>query len=134
MADVKSLDDPNHRSLTFAARSGFHYTPGMLKHTVLLSLLASALAFAQSSPNSITVTASRTNNPQPDQVVFQGTVTSPLTTSRDDAIAALQGSGIGLANFSGVSTTQTYNGKQYVTSLQWNFTLTAPRLASVCTR
>jgi len=98
----------------------------MFQHTVPLALVATALAFGQSNPNSITVTASRTNNPQPDQVVFQVTVTSPLTTSRDDVIAALQGSGIGLTNFTGVSTQQTYNGKQYLTSLAWNFTLTAP--------
>lgn len=99
----------------------------MLQHTVPLALLATALAFGQSSPaNSVTVTASRTNNPKPDQVVFQATVTSPLTTSRDDVIAALQGSAISLANFTGVSTTQTYDGKQFLTSLQWNFTLTVP--------
>lgn len=98
----------------------------MFQHTIPLALVATALAFGQSSPNSITVTAARTNNPQPDQVVFQVSVTSPLTTSRDDVIAALQGSGIGLANFSGVSTQQTYNGTQFLTLLQWNFTLTAP--------
>lgn len=84
------------------------------------------MAFGQTTPNSITVTASRNTNIQPDQVVFRVTVASPLTASRDDVVTALQGSGIGLGNFSGVSTVQTYNGKQYQTSLNWAFTFTAP--------
>jgi len=98
----------------------------MFRYLILLALFSAALACAQMHPNSITVTASRSSSVQPDQVVFAVSVTSPLTTGQNDVIAALQGSGIGLANFTGVYTSQQYVGQQYVTALQWNFTLTVP--------
>src|SRR5579872_5208933 len=87
-------------------RSAASYTPAMLRYTLFGMFVASAMAFAQTNPNSITVTASRNTNLQPDQVVYAVTVASPLTSSRDDVVAALQGSGIGLGNFSSVSTVQ----------------------------
>jgi uncharacterized protein YggE len=93
---------------------------------VPLILLSASLAVAQTTPNSITVTATRNLTVQPDQVQFQVSVTSPLTSSRDDVIAAVQGAGITLANFTSMYTTQQYVNGQYVTSLQWNFNLTAP--------
>jgi uncharacterized protein YggE len=95
----------------------------MIRLFSLLYLLLSGLAFAQ---NSITVTATRNSSVQPDQAVFRVSVTSGLTTGRDDVIAALQGSGIGLANFSSVYSIQNYVNNQLVTVLQWNFTLTVP--------
>lgn len=98
----------------------------MFRTLVPLALLSAAVAFAQTNPNSITVTASRASSVQPDQVVFGVSVNSPLTASRDDVIAALQGSGITAANFSSVYTTQTVNGTQFVTLLQWSFSVTAP--------
>jgi len=98
----------------------------MLRYTTLLALFAAALASAQTTTNSITVTATRTNTAQPDQVTFLVSVNAPPTVSLTDAVAALQGTGIVLANFTSVYTTQTYNGKQYITMLEWTFNLTVP--------
>lgn len=98
----------------------------MLRHSFLLLLFAAAFACAQTSPHSITVTATRTNTAAPDQVTFQVSVNAPPTVSLTDAVAALQGTGIVLANFTNVYSTQNYNGTQYVTVLQWNFTITVP--------
>jgi uncharacterized protein YggE len=98
----------------------------MLRHSVLLTVVSGAFAFAQSSPNSITVTATRTLNVQPDQAIFQVSVTSNLTTGQSDVIAALQGTGITAANFTSVYSSTQYVNIQYVTALQWNFTLTVP--------
>ena len=60
-------------------------------------------AFAQLDSNSVTVGATRSMTQQPDQVLFGVTVQSGLSTSLDDVVAALQGSGITAANFSGIS-------------------------------
>jgi hypothetical protein len=65
-------------------------------------VLSAGLALAQLDSNTLTVTASRTSNPEPDQAVFLVTVESGLATPLGDVLAALQGSGITLANFSGV--------------------------------
>jgi hypothetical protein len=86
----------------------------------LLLLIPASLAYGQLNFNAVTVTSSQNANLQPDQAVFAVTVTSPLNTALNDVVAALQGSGIGLANFSGVSVL----GGQ--AALQWNFALTAP--------
>jgi uncharacterized protein YggE len=98
----------------------------MPRNFILLTLISTGLALAQTTPNSITVTATRTVTAQPDQVVFQLSVTSPLTAGRDDVIAALQGTGITAANFTSMYTNQQYVNGQYLTALQWNFNLTAP--------
>jgi uncharacterized protein YggE len=106
----------------------------MFSRFLLVSLLGGAVCFAQPAPNTITVTATRAVSVQPDQVVFNVTVTSPVTSSRDEVVAALQGSGITLANFTSVYSTQTVvsqqigqaSSNQLVTVLQWNFTLTVP--------
>ena len=77
----------------------------MLKRTLSLCFVMSAsLLFGQLDSNSVTVTASRSTNVQPDQVLFAVYVTSRLSTSLDDVLAALKTSGITIANFSGVST------------------------------
>jgi hypothetical protein len=68
-----------------------------------LLILSVPAAFAQLDSNSVTVTATRSMTQQPDQVLFGVTVQSGLNTSLDDVVAALQGSGITAANFSGVS-------------------------------
>ena len=70
---------------------------------VLLVILAPA-AFAQLDSNSITVTASRNVNLQPDQVVFGVFVDSGPDATLDEILAALKGSGITAANFSSVTT------------------------------
>jgi len=101
----------------------------MFQRSIASLFLLSALVHAQSSGNTVTVTATRPSAAQPDQVVFTVNVTSGLNTSRDDVIAALQGSAITLANFTGVSTVQQYSQgvpAQVQIKLQWSFSLTVP--------
>jgi hypothetical protein len=83
------------------------------------------LALGQSATNSITVTASRNPNVQPDQVVFRIAVDAGLDATRDDALNALQGSGITAANFQGVATVQQYDPKSQktVSQIEWTFAL-----------
>src|SRR5438874_1912535 len=102
----------------------------MLKRILIIALVAcTSVAFAQLDSNSVTVTASRNPNLQPDQAVFAVRVISGLTTSLDEIIAALQGSGLGLANFLGMSTTQPFTvvgaGPQIQPMLEWDFALPA---------
>jgi hypothetical protein len=82
---------------------------------------------AQLDSNTITVTVTRTSSPAPDQVVFGVAVTSGLNASLDDVVAALAGSGITTANFTGVSApiVQPPFAATQV-RLSWNFTVAAP--------
>ena len=112
----------------------------MLKRTLALSFVMSAsLLFGQLDSNSITVTASQSGNLQPDQVLFAVYVTTPLTTSLDDVLAAVKGAGITSANFSGVNSsaaaqlcsstgtgTTGTNGSQQPPAEQWAFGLAVP--------
>ena len=99
---------------------------------IFLLILSVPLAFAQLDSNSVTVTATRGMSQQPDQVLFGVTVQSGLGASLDDVVAALQGSGITAANFSGVSTSPfglTINpapGPTILPMLQWTFGLQVP--------
>jgi hypothetical protein len=102
----------------------------MMKLYALLLVACAGLATAQVTPNSVTVTASRNTNLQPDQVMFGVSVTTPVDATRDDVITALQGSGITLANFGSVQSLQVPDGRTTKTVLQWSFALPAP-LASM---
>ena len=97
----------------------------MIQRLLVCSLICSAIGGAQVTSSSVTVTATRTTNVQPDQAVFGVTVTAPLTSSREDALNALGGSGITLANLTGVNTTTVYptNVGPSQTLLQWSFSL-----------
>lgn len=90
----------------------------MLRYFILL---LPALVFAQTPPNSVTVTASRNTNLAPDQALVSVTVTTPVSASMDDAVAVLQGTGITAADFSGVSTMQVVSGHESATQLAWSF-------------
>jgi uncharacterized protein YggE len=100
--------------------------------SVLLLTSWASLAFGQMDSNSITVTASNNVTLQPDQAIFSVSVTSPLSTGLDDVLAALQGSGITVANFSGVSTNNQFGvpvlpgGQVPAPTLVWSFNLPAP--------
>src|SRR6516162_1205845 len=61
--------------------------------------------FAQPGPNSITITATRANNIQPDQVLVGLNVTSGTTAGLDDITGALTGAGISGTSLTGVYTT-----------------------------
>ncbi len=89
-------------------------------------LTSCSLAFGQLSSNSITITASRSATLQPDQAVFTVSVTSNTSTSLDQVVTALQGSGVSAANFSGVGTQSQYTGTAYQQVQQWSFTLDVP--------
>jgi len=98
---------------------------------VLLSFCP--LAFGQLDSNSITVSVSQNASLQPDQAIFAVSVQSSITTGFDDVLAALQGSGITAANFSGLSTQQgtvgatTLPGGQLPpVMLVWTFSLPVP--------
>lgn len=98
--------------------------------SIFLLLLFCSLAFGQSTTNSITVSASNNANLQPDQAIFSVTVQSGASTGLDDVLTAVQGSGITVANFTGVSTAQqTYAcvGPPSTTlMLAWTFSLPVP--------
>ena len=104
----------------------------MRKGIPILPFLFCSLAFGQIGSNSITVSASNNTGLQPDQAVFGITVQSGVNTGLEDVLAALQGSGITMANFSGVTTLG-----QFVLSigsvppaspltLAWTFSLPVP--------
>ena len=101
----------------------------MLRYVLFL---LPALALAQTPANSVTVTASRNANLTPDQALIYVTVNTNVDGTMDDAAAALQGSGITTANFSGVSAVQVSSGRDSITQLQWSFSL-ATDLASLKT-
>jgi hypothetical protein len=80
------------------------------------------LAFAQLTPNSITVTASRDAGARPDTVRFGVSIAAATTATMDDVIAAAQGSGASAANFSGVS----YYSSNNSLPVTWRFSTAAP--------
>ena len=111
------------------------YTAFMVKRLPIFLLISSIpAAFGQLDSNSVTVTATRSLTQQPDQVLFGVTVESGLNTGLDDVVAALQGSGITLGNFVGVSTAPAgfvlTGGPLLPTTvmpmLQWTFALPVP--------
>ena len=68
------------------------------------STVFAPLVFGQMDSNSITVTASRSVSLTPDEALFSVVVGSGATAGLDDILGALEGSGITMANFSGVNT------------------------------
>jgi len=109
----------------------------MRKGFLICIILASAsLVSAQTDSNSITVVASRNASLQADQAVFGVAVSSGLSASFEDVLGALQGSGITLANFTGVSSplSPVVISNPFIgagpfappPNLQWSFTLAVP--------
>jgi hypothetical protein len=105
------------------------FTPSVCSLTVRFALGA---MFGQPGPNSITITATRTNAIQPDQVLIGLNVQSGTTAGLDDITAALTGAGIAGATFTGVYTTTYFistgvsPSQTPQTALAWSFTLRAP--------
>lgn len=75
------------------------------------------LAAAQLTPNSVTVTSSRTFDQQLDHTRFSISISSDLEVTLDEVVAAAGGAGLTTADFVGIS---------YYGTLQWRFTLTVP--------
>jgi uncharacterized protein YggE len=92
----------------------------------LTARFALGAMFGQPGPNTITITATRTNAIQPDQVLIALNVQSSTTAGLDDITGALSTAGISDANFTQVYTFQSSTGLQIQTTLVWSFTLTAP--------
>jgi hypothetical protein len=86
-----------------------------------LALACASLAFGQLETDTITIQASRSVSLTPDQVSFYVSVTADPTSSLDQIVAALSGSGITASNLSSM-----YGANDNRGSLQWSFTLAAP--------
>ncbi|HUJ50759.1 MAG TPA: hypothetical protein VLW25_11190 [Bryobacteraceae bacterium] len=84
------------------------------------------LLLGQLDTNSVTVTASNSATLQPDQVVFSVEVDSGLNATLDDVVAALQGSGITAANFTGINNGLLPTTLVPQTTIAWLFSLSAP--------
>ena len=95
--------------------------------TFLLAVGIAAAQVTAASP-SFSATANGGQNLQPDQVTVQIQISSPLTSTLADITAALQGSGIAPANFTGVGSVQQYTGAAGPPplTLQWNYQIPVP--------
>src|SRR5271163_3124065 len=91
----------------------------MRKLTLLFLLLAAVPVFGQLENHTLSISANRSIYLQPDQVLFGLTVTSSVTTSLDQVVAALSGLGITDASLTGEFSTNP-------TTLIWSFSYTAP--------
>ncbi len=86
-------------------------------------LAAAPFVFGQLDTDSLTISATRTFNLQPDQGVLGVYVDSAATAGLSDVLAALQGSGITADNL-----TRFYTPDPFMVPprLRWQFTLTTP--------
>jgi hypothetical protein len=105
----------------------------MIKRICFAALFTfSSLLFGQLDSNSVTVTANRSTNLQPDTVVFGVQVTSGLNATLDNVLAAVKGAGITSANFAGVGSQPTgvaITGalpQPSSPALSWAFALSVP--------
>jgi hypothetical protein len=88
---------------------------------LLLFLLAGATAaFGQLDDNTLVVTATRTTSLQQDRAMIILNLTTPEATALDDAIAALQGTGVSATDLNGVASS--FDGQ----TLLWSFGKTVP--------
>jgi hypothetical protein len=85
-------------------------------------VLLPILAFAQLTPNSVTVTASRDTSVKPDITRFTISVDAGVDASLEEVVAAASPAGVTAANFTGISYYQ-LSSAQPVT---WSFAVTAP--------
>jgi hypothetical protein len=86
------------------------------------ALLLPILAFAQLTPNSVTVTATRDTSPRPAIARFSITVGAGPDASLEEVVAAAAAAGVTSANFTKVSYYQVI-GPQRVA---WSFSVTVP--------
>lgn len=82
-------------------------------------LFSGTTAFAQLETHTLTITAARQINLQPDQVGFGVYVASSTATSVDQVVAALSGLNITSANLTAISNAD-------ASTLQWSFILAVP--------
>jgi len=92
----------------------------------LLFLASAQFVFGQLESDTLTIQSSRSTILQPDQLVFNVSLTSTLDATLDQVVASLPGSGITAADLSGVFSSL---GNPFLTSgpgLLWSFTLGVP--------
>jgi len=89
-------------------------------------LLVPVVAMAQLTPNSVTVTTSRSLETAVDQTSFYVTVDSKTDAGLDDILAAVRGAGLTLANFTGVNYSNNSLTPIADTYVEWSFSLTVP--------
>ena len=92
---------------------------------------ASALLFGQLDSNSVTVTATRNSDIQPDQAIIELSVLSPLNATLDSVVAVLQGFSVSAADFNAVgifpnSFQPPQPGQTVQQMLQWGFGIGIP--------
>src|SRR5258708_15774138 len=85
---------------------------------ILLAAVES-LAFGQLDSDTLTVSVSQSFALQPDQALLSISLLTPASTSLDELVASLKGSGITAANISNVSLLREH-------TLVWQFTLAVP--------
>jgi hypothetical protein len=91
---------------------------------ILLILVFLDIASAQ---NSLTVTATRPTSATADLIVLSVDLITPTSLGRDDVFAAVQGSIVTPANFTGVRSIYSVGtGSLLVNTLDWSFGVTAP--------
>ncbi len=91
----------------------------MWKLPLSILLLGMSPIFGQLESHTLAISATRSINLQPDQVVFGLAVSSSATTTSDQVVAALSSIGITSADLTGI---QNFDP----VTLQWGFSLTAP--------
>lgn len=101
----------------------------MRKRLAVAFLFITPGLFGQLDSNSVTVTASSNATLQPDQATFAIQVASPLNTTLDEVVGALQGSGVTAANFTGITPQASIlvpGQTPLAPVIIWDFTLSAP--------
>lgn len=103
----------------------------MLRTLSLTFLIVTTAAFAQLDSNTITVTASRSANLQPDQAVFAVYVDTTPDVGLDVILGALQPVGITMGNFASVANVQSLSvtpapPQPQPPPVEWAFALPVP--------
>jgi uncharacterized protein YggE len=96
----------------------------MAKSLFLILCLVAAPVFGQLDPHTLTISATRSTYLQPDDAVFNLSVTGSASLTLDQVVAALSTLGVNSSNLTGVNNTSA------PPNLQWNFNMAVP-LASL---
>src|SRR5215472_2976887 len=98
----------------------------MRQLSLAIWLAAASLGAAELDSNTVTVSATRTLNAQPDQAVFIVNLLASPDAGLDDVLARLNGSGITAAQLSSVSTQygSAVPGGAMAPNSLWTFTVT----------
>ncbi len=95
-----------------------------MMRTVFVVLCAAPLVFGQTASNTLRISASRTINAQPDQVVFSFAVSAPASEGLDEVVSGLSSLGVTTANLQSIYGPSTLgSGKSTQSVMQWSFSL-----------